>query len=870
MSGIFNRLKSRKTGSPASANNSHNIAHESEPAVQACTFDEEGFLCPICHQKFNDHTQLAQHYTDTHAQEPVVEKPTTNGHEMITKRDEIEGDDVIPDVILWKQQCIASEESRMLISNELIQQKQRSDDLEEELQILKKHLKSAQNKVVEQSEEIASLKATKDVYDSQLAMFTNELLNTKDELKAKQNQIATLCNDLIPRSTTDDVNVLKRELVTVQQCMNEMALEKEQQIERLRTILIENDKSVQRFEQVETCLNQNLSIYDELVKANTILIEKDINQMKRSVQSIREQKTKLQRTTKHMQNDLSQQTQINIKLTNDLQAEQRQAASYQRQIETLNNEIQILEKNLNDLQEEKKQFIQTQMNGDEDQERQNLVRQITQQKDQYEQQTKDLRVQIKQISNQRHQVQDELDQISQQLALINNEKTQLQNERIRDKNEIDSLRKQMMDNNSDKIQQIDELKKQLSTLSERTAHTENSLQKANEFNAGQKQDIERLKAELVDQVNRFEQEKRGLQQAFDQQVRTTISQLRDQLDQKTAYIQRLSNRIRRCLDFAHRTQEYFGTKISTNQTNLLEAIEQAKQESRSVRAQTLEQIREEFTHYLTVYHTLFTESQTQIEKDKLKLIEQQQQFEKQVSQLKYEHEKSMEVHHDKKQKLEIQLGELNRQVLQVSESLSEATRTVDIQREKYEKQIKTLERELESRTKRHEMQLSALTENLATVRTELRATNEKVAILEQIKAEKADTDARLAVSQEERRVLLERSLASESKYEKLLFENGQLTKKNIDLDAALQEIAREFQVVQIQNNKFNQRRWLNDDDVHSCMKCNQTFSVTQRKHHCRSCGNIFCDSCSSKTAIVAASSKKPQRVCDQCYKDLTS
>ena len=69
-----------------------------------------------------------------------------------------------------------------------------------------------------------------------------------------------------------------------------------------------------------------------------------------------------------------------VKLTNDLQAEQRQANSYQRQIETLNNEIQILEKNLNDLQEEKKQFIQTQMNGDEDQERQNLVRQITQQK----------------------------------------------------------------------------------------------------------------------------------------------------------------------------------------------------------------------------------------------------------------------------------------------------------------------------------------------------------------------------------------------------------------------------------------------------------------------------------------------------------
>ncbi|CAF4429340.1 unnamed protein product, partial [Adineta steineri] len=64
-----------------------------------------------------------------------------------------------------------------------------------------------------------------------------------DELKEKEQQITTLRNDLIPRSTTDDVDVLKRELITVQQCMNEMALEKEQQIDRLRNILTENYQS---------------------------------------------------------------------------------------------------------------------------------------------------------------------------------------------------------------------------------------------------------------------------------------------------------------------------------------------------------------------------------------------------------------------------------------------------------------------------------------------------------------------------------------------------------------------------------------------------------------------------------------------------
>jgi len=43
----------------------------------------------------------------------------------------------------------------------------------------------------------------------------------------------------IRRPTTDDVDVLKRELITVQQRMNDMSLEKEQQIERLRNVLLE-------------------------------------------------------------------------------------------------------------------------------------------------------------------------------------------------------------------------------------------------------------------------------------------------------------------------------------------------------------------------------------------------------------------------------------------------------------------------------------------------------------------------------------------------------------------------------------------------------------------------------------------------------
>lgn len=61
-----------------------------------------------------------------------------------------------------------------------------------------------------------------------------------------------------------------------------------------------------------------------------------------------------------------------------------------------------------------------------------------------------------------------------------------------------------------------------------------------------------------------------------------------------------------------------------------------------------------------------------------------------------------------------------------------------------------------------------------------------------------EIESRLAVSQDERRTLLERSLASESKNEKLILENGQLAKKIAELDAASKELSREFQALQVQ------------------------------------------------------------------------
>ena len=34
--------------------------------------------------------------------------------------------------------------------------------------------------------------------------------------------------------------------------------------------------------------------------------------------------------------------------------------------------------------------------------------------------------------------------------------------------------------------------------------------------------------------------------------------------------------------------------------------------------------------------------------------------------------------------------------------------------------------------------------------------------------------------------------------------------------------------------------WILDEAVSGCMRCNMEFTITERKHHCRDCGKIFC------------------------------
>ncbi|KAK6150270.1 hypothetical protein DH2020_015202 [Rehmannia glutinosa] len=64
--------------------------------------------------------------------------------------------------------------------------------------------------------------------------------------------------------------------------------------------------------------------------------------------------------------------------------------------------------------------------------------------------------------------------------------------------------------------------------------------------------------------------------------------------------------------------------------------------------------------------------------------------------------------------------------------------------------------------------------------------------------------------------------------------------------------------------------WVPDEAVTKCTACRADFSAFNRKHHCRNCGDIFCDKCTQgRIALTEEEHAQPVRVCDQCMAEVT-
>eukprot|EP00043_Microstomoeca_roanoka_P019292 m.215350 g.215350 ORF g.215350 m.215350 type:complete len:152 (-) comp16974_c1_seq12:464-919(-) len=120
---------------------------------------------------------------------------------------------------------------------------------------------------------------------------------------------------------------------------------------------------------------------------------------------------------------------------------------------------------------------------------------------------------------------------------------------------------------------------------------------------------------------------------------------------------------------------------------------------------------------------------------------------------------------------------------------------------------------------------------------------------------------------QEKEGLLDRALRQDQQLTKMNASNTQLRKDLQESQLALEQLTIQYQTLLQQLNKYQDREWVNDSYVKECEACHKPFSVKTRRHHCRQCGHVFCNACSSNTAKLA-SSKKPERVCNTCYEEV--
>ncbi|XP_039663844.1 FYVE, RhoGEF and PH domain-containing protein 6-like isoform X2 [Perca fluviatilis] len=59
--------------------------------------------------------------------------------------------------------------------------------------------------------------------------------------------------------------------------------------------------------------------------------------------------------------------------------------------------------------------------------------------------------------------------------------------------------------------------------------------------------------------------------------------------------------------------------------------------------------------------------------------------------------------------------------------------------------------------------------------------------------------------------------------------------------------------------------WIPDPRTTMCMICTCEFTLTWRRHHCRACGKVVCQSCSSNKYGLEYLKNQLARVCDQCF-----
>uniref|UniRef100_A0A2K6A8D4 RUN and FYVE domain containing 1 n=1 Tax=Mandrillus leucophaeus TaxID=9568 RepID=A0A2K6A8D4_MANLE len=194
------------------------------------------------------------------------------------------------------------------------------------------------------------------------------------------------------------------------------------------------------------------------------------------------------------------------------------------------------------------------------------------------------------------------------------------------------------------------------------------------------------------------------------------------------------------------------------------------------------------------------------------------------------------------------------QVMSSMKQMEERLQHSERARQGAEERSHKLQQELGGRISALQRQLSQLHEQCSSLEKELKSEKEHRQALQRELQHEKDTSSLL-------RTELQQVEGLKKELRELQDEKAELQKICEEQEQALQEMGLHLSQMSFPPQGH---AWLKDDEATHCRQCEKEFSISRRKHHCRNCGHIFCNTCSSNE-LALPSYPKPVRVCDGCH-----
>ncbi|XP_049730485.1 RUN and FYVE domain-containing protein 1 isoform X3 [Elephas maximus indicus] len=204
------------------------------------------------------------------------------------------------------------------------------------------------------------------------------------------------------------------------------------------------------------------------------------------------------------------------------------------------------------------------------------------------------------------------------------------------------------------------------------------------------------------------------------------------------------------------------------------------------------------------------------------------------------------------------------QVMSSMKQMEERLQHSEQARQGAEERSHKLQQELGGRVSALQQQLAQLHMQCSSLEKELKSEKEQRQALQRELQHEKDTSSLL-------RTELQQVEGLKKELRELQDEKAELQKVCNEQEQALQEMGLHLSQSKLKmedikevNKALKGHTWLKDDEATHCKQCEKEFSISRRKHHCRNCGHIFCNTCSSNE-LALPSYPKPVRVCDSCH-----